>query len=140
MKNYMEANELLDRAKTFFSQYAPTERGFYVPHKLTKGQAKKIVVQPVELLPTKKLKHLDFIAVLIVNSTRDSVPEITPDEELIQLSESISQGVLNSKTTVNSAVSGAAINFEMTESVKFVPPESHDRCAKAIFTLKLTYS
>ncbi|GAP76992.1 hypothetical protein W04_3571 [Pseudoalteromonas sp. SW0106-04] len=135
----MSANKILDEVTAFFGGFAPAQRGFYVPQQLVPGETKKVIIQPATLGRDKKAKSIEVIAILITPGASSQGADTTPDETLVSLVEAIDESIDGSQSGVNKALNGHALEFKHAETIKFVPPESHDPCAKAIFTLTVTY-
>ncbi|KZX00069.1 hypothetical protein JL49_13305 [Pseudoalteromonas luteoviolacea] len=131
-----KTNQIIDAAVTFFNDFAPAHRGFYIPKSLRADEDKKFTIQVIEVGEGKK-KELTIVAVLCQRANGHF--HETADKELASLVDQVNLAILEDSKGVNQALDGLALQFELIEPIKIMPPESYDPEAKAAFTAKITY-
>lgn len=131
MKKAQNISEALNAVKAFFAKHGNVTLGFYQLASTQKDG--DILIQPVDL-QTVKSKSVNLLIVLAKNSTADDALDA-----LMSKVEVLQTEIHTASKRVNASLDGKLIQFEETEPVKIIAPESHEPVAKALFTLNIKY-
>lgn len=123
--------EAMDAVKAFFAEHGNVTLGFY--QLAGNQQDGDIFIQPVDL-QTVKSKSVNLLLVLTKDATATNALD-----DLLATTETLQTAISSAGKNVNAALGGKLIQFQETEPVKIIAPESHEPVAKALFTLNIKY-